>query len=113
VYSFSYEIVNLFFAIANMENTIIQNISIVLDGYVVALIIAGTNSILLNLIFAYKWYESLIIYSIVIVGCKILLNILVINLSSDIQYIALGTSFVGVLSIIYLGLLYRIRSRRE
>jgi peptidoglycan biosynthesis protein MviN/MurJ (putative lipid II flippase) len=112
LYAFSYEIVNLFFSIAKLNNSITNNISLVLNGYIIALIIAGTNSILLNLIFAYKWYNSLIKYSIVIVGCKIVLNILVINLSLNIQYIALGTSLVGVFSIIYLGLLYGIRSRK-
>jgi peptidoglycan biosynthesis protein MviN/MurJ (putative lipid II flippase) len=111
VYLFSYEIVYLFFAATNMKNTIIQNISIVLDGYIVALIIAGSNSILLNLIFAYKWYESLIIYSIIIVVCKILLNMLIIYLNLDIQYMALGTSLVGILSIIYLSLLYKLKSK--
>lgn len=112
VYSFSYEIVNLFFGIANLENRIIENISIVLDGYVVALLIAGTNSILLNLIFAYKWYDSLIIYSLFIVSTKILLNILVLNFELGIEYIAYGTSFVGVLSIIYLSLLYIKKVKR-
>lgn len=112
IYLFSYDIVNLFFSIANLDKSIIESISIVLDGYVVALVIAGTNSILLNLIFAYKWYESLIIYSTVIVSLKIILNILVIKLDLSIEYVAVGTSFVGLLSIVYLGLLYKIRSNR-
>jgi len=107
IYIFSYEIVSLFFGIAKLDYSIIQEISKVLNGYIIAIVIAGTNSILLNLIFAHKWYESLIIYSIVIVSLKILLNLIVIKLDLNIEDIALGTSFVGILSIIYLALLYK------
>lgn len=112
LYSFSYEIVNLFFGIANLNENVINSISLVIDGYIIALIVAGTNSILLNLIFSYKWYESLIFYSLFIVSSKIVLNILVIKFNLDVEYIAYGTSLLGVVSIIYLSVLYRIKVKR-
>lgn len=106
LYMFSYEIVDIFFKIARLDLVTINQISLVLNGYIVALIIAGTNSILVKLIFAHKWYESLIIYSVFIVSAKIVLNLLVLKFSLSIEYIAYGTSLVGVLSIVYLSLLY-------
>jgi len=112
IYLFSYQIVDVFFKVANFNVLIINQISFVLNGYIVSLVIAGTNSILLNLIFAYKWYESLIMYSIIIISIKIILNLLVIYFAMSIEYIAYGTSFVGMVSIVYLSLLYKVRNSR-
>ena len=112
LYMFSHFIVSLFFGIANLSENIITDISIVLNAYIISLVMAGTNSILLNLVFSYKWYEGLIRYSIIMVLCNILLDTVVIKLGYDIEYIAYVTSFVSILSVVYLSILYKIKVQK-
>ncbi|MDP0561676.1 MAG: lipid II flippase MurJ [Candidatus Endonucleobacter sp. (ex Gigantidas childressi)] len=106
LYIFSEEVVSLLFGVANLNKHVIDSISVVLDGYIITLVMAGTNSILLNLIFSYKWYENLIFYSVFMVVSKVILNTLTVKCSLDIKYIAYGTSLISVLSTTYLSLLY-------
>ena len=106
IYSFSYFIVNVFFGIADLSRDTMSTISTVLNAYITSLIVAGTNSILLNLIFSYKWYKSLMFYSIIMVLCNIILDTIIIQLGYSIEYIAYATSFLSIASVIYLTLLY-------
>jgi putative peptidoglycan lipid II flippase len=113
LYIFSQFIVSLFFGIANLSENVIINISTVLNAYIISLVMAGTNSILLNLVFSYKWYESLILYSIIMVLCNIILDTVVIKLGYNVEYIAYVTSFVSILSVVYLSILYKIKVQRS
>lgn len=113
LYIFSQFIVSLFFGIANLSENVITNISTVLNAYIISLVMAGTNSILLNLVFSYKWYESLILYSIIMVLCNIILDTVVIKLGYNVEYIAYVTSFVSILSVVYLSILYKIKVQRS
>ena len=113
LYIFSHFIVSLFFGVANLNDNVITNISTVLNAYIISLVMAGTNSILLNLVFSYKWYQSLILYSITMVLCNIVLDTIVIKLGYDIEYIAYATSFVSILSVVYLSILYKIKARKS
>jgi len=111
IYSFSYFIVNVFFGIADLSRDTMTTISTVLNAYIISLIVAGTNSILLNLIFSYKWYKSLMFYSIIMVLCNIILDTVIIQLGYSIEYIAYATSFVSIASVMYLTLLYTSKVR--
>ena len=102
IYIFSYDIVNLFYSIANVKDENIKLISNVLNGYLLSLVFAGTNSILLNIFFAHKWYSKLIYYSIFMLGSKILINSYIIYFNYDVYYIALSTSILIVISVLIL-----------
>ena len=106
MYIFSHFIVSLFFGIAHLDGDIITDISTVLNAYIISLVMAGTNSILLNLAFSYKWYNKLILYSVYMVLFNIVLDIIVVKLGYGIEYIAYATSLVSVISVIYLYTLY-------
>ena len=43
------------------------------------------------------------------VGLKVVLNLIVLKFEYNIEYIAYGTSLLGILSIVYLSLLYKKR----
>lgn len=112
IYIFSLDIVNIFYSVANIKDTNIILISNVLDGYLLSLVFAGANSILLNLFFAHKWYNKLIYYSIFMLLMKISLNSIVVYFNYDVFYIALSTSILVFLSVIILILTY-IFSKKE
>jgi putative peptidoglycan lipid II flippase len=109
---FSYFTVSLFFGIAGLEDNVIGNVSTVLNAYIISLVMAGTNSILLNLVFSYKLYNSLMLYAIFMVLCNTVLDFTVLKLGYNIEYIAYVTSFVSVLSVVYLSVLYKIRLKQ-
>lgn len=113
MYIFSYEIVNLFYSIANVQDENIRLISNVLNGYLLSLVFAGTNSILLNIFFAHKWYSKLIYYSIFMLISKIGINSLIIYFNYDVFYIALSTSMLIVLSVMILMSVYLISNKKE
>jgi len=102
-YIFSFYIVTLFYGIVGVKSDNILLISQTLDSYLGAMLFAGTNSILLNLFFANKWYNKLVYYAIGMISLKLTLNFLIIYNKLDVQYIAIGTSvliFCSVLSLL-------------
>jgi len=113
IYIFSYDIVDLFYSIANVKDTNILLISNVLNGYLLSLVFAGTNSILLNIFFAYKWYNKLIYYSIFMLLSKITINSFIIYFNYDVFYIALSTSVLIVISVCILLITYIISRKRN
>jgi peptidoglycan biosynthesis protein MviN/MurJ (putative lipid II flippase) len=113
IYIFSYDIVDLFYSIANVKDQNIKLISNVLNGYLLSLVFAGTNSILLNIFFAYKWYGKLIYYSIFMLLSKITINSFIIYFNYDVFYIALSTSILIVISVCILLITYIISRKRN
>ncbi len=112
MYIFSLEIVSLLYGLVGVKIENLLLISQTLNSYLIAMIFAGTNSILLNLFFANKWYNKLIIYALVMLFFKIIINFLVVYNQYDIRYIAIGTSFLILFSVIGLLITY-IFSRKE
>lgn len=106
IYFFSFEIVYLFYKVANISIENIERISEVLRYYTIALILAGANSILLNLFFAHKWYNKLIYYSLFLILLKLLVNSLVVYLNYNVYYIALSTSLIVFISVLLLLIIY-------
>ena len=102
MYIFSYDIVKLFYGVANIEDKNSMLISTVLDGYLLSLVFVGANSILLNIFFAYKWYGKLIYYSLFMLSSKIVINGLLVYFNYDVFHIAASTSLLMVLSVIIL-----------
>lgn len=113
LYLFSDFIVNLFYGIVNIKLENLLLISHVLKGYIFSLIFAGSLSILLNLFFAFKLYNVMILYSIIIVFIKILSNYIVIYFNLDVYYIAFSTSLITALSFLLLVVIYVIMKRKE
>ena len=113
IYIFNYEIVNLFYSIANVKTENIILISHILDAYLISLVFAGTNSILLNLFFAHKWYSKLIYYSIFMLVSKLAINSFIIYFNYDVFYIALSTSILLSVSVVILSISYIILKRKE
>jgi murein biosynthesis integral membrane protein MurJ len=113
IYIFSYEIVNFLYSIANIKNESIQLISMVLNGYMLSIVFAGTNSILLNVFFAYKWYNKLLYYSVFMLTSKIVINSFIIYFNYNIFYIALSTSLLMVMSVTILLLTYIYSQKKE
>ena len=102
MYIFSYDIVKLFYGVANIEDENSMLISTVLDGYLLSLVFVGANSILLNIFFAYKWYGKLIYYSLFMLSSKVVINGLLVYFNYDVFHIAASTSLLMVLSVIIL-----------
>lgn len=113
MYIFSDFIVQLFYGIVNMKSENILEISNVLRGYIISLIFAGALSILLNLFFAFKLYNIMIFYSIIIVLLKISANYFVVYFSMDIYFIALSTSLITLFSVVILPLIYYFYQKKE
>lgn len=106
LYQFSDVIVHLFYGIVNIKYNNILSIADVLRGYIISLIFAGSLSIMLNLFFAFKLYNVMIIYSIIIVLIKILSNYLIIYFNLNVYFIALSTSLITLLSFVLLVVIY-------
>ena len=113
MYIFSDFIVQLFYGIVNMKSENILEISNVLRGYIISLIFAGALSILLNLFFAFKLYNVMIFYSVIIVLLKISANYFVLHFSMDIYFIALSTSLITLFSVVVLLLIYYFYQKRS
>jgi len=112
IYVFSYEITKLFYGIASVSIVNINLISTVLDGYILSIVFAGSNSIFLNLFFANKWYNKLIYYTIGMFSLKLMINTYIVYYDLGTYYIALSTSFITVLSLGTLFLMYTYTKKR-
>ncbi|MDX9902144.1 MAG: lipid II flippase MurJ [Aliarcobacter sp.] len=112
IFIFNIEIVELFYGLVGVKNENILLISQTLEAYLGAMFLAGTNSILLNLFFANKWYNKLMYYSLFVLSLKLVLNSVVVHNQYDIKYIAYGTSILILCSVIGLLITY-IFSRKE
>jgi len=112
IFIFNIEIVELFYGLVGVKSENILLISETLEAYLGAMLLAGSNSILLNLFFANKWYNKLIYYSLFILSIKLILNSIVVYNQYDIKYIAYGTSILILFSVIGLLITY-IFSRKE
>lgn len=112
IFIFNIEIVELFYGLVGVKTENILLISQTLEAYLGAMLLAGSNSILLNLFFANKWYNKLIYYSLFILSIKLILNSIVVYNQYDIKYIAYGTSILILFSVIGLLITY-IFSRKE
>lgn len=106
IFIFNIEIVELFYGLVGVKTENILLISQTLEAYLGAMFLAGTNSILLNLFFANKWYNKLIYYSLFMLSIKLILNSVVINNQYDIKYIAYGTSILILCSVVGLLITY-------
>ena len=113
LYLFSDYIVSLFYGIVNIKLENLLIISDVLRGYIFSVVFAGSLSIMLNLFFAFKLYNIMILYSILIVFIKILSNYIVIYFNLDVYYIAFSTSLITALSFLLLVVIYIIIKRKE
>jgi putative peptidoglycan lipid II flippase len=113
LYLFSDYIVSLFYGIVNIKLENLLLISNILKGYVFSVVFAGSLSIMLNLFFAFKLYNIMILYSILIVFIKILSNYIVIYFNLDVYYIAFSTSLITALSFLLLVVIYIIIKRKE
>lgn len=112
IYVFSYEITKLFYGIAGVSIVNIKLISTVLDGYALSIVFAGSNSIFLNLFFAHKWYNKLVYYTIGMFSLKLMMNTYIVYYDLGAYYIALSTSFITVLSLGTLFLMYTYTKKR-
>ncbi|WP_066407927.1 lipid II flippase MurJ [Aliarcobacter skirrowii] len=112
IFIFNIKIVELFYGLVGVKAENILLISQTLEAYLGAMLLAGTNSILLNLFFANKWYNKLIYYSLFMLFLKLILNSIVVYNQFDIKYIAYGTSILILFSVIGLLITY-IFSRKE
>jgi peptidoglycan biosynthesis protein MviN/MurJ (putative lipid II flippase) len=112
IFIFNIEIVDLFYGLVGVKTENILLISQTLEAYLGAMLLAGSNSILLNLFFANKWYNKLIYYSLFMLFLKLILNSIVVYNQFDIKYIAYGTSLLILCSVVGLLITY-IFSRKE
>ncbi|RXJ92877.1 hypothetical protein CRV00_12070 [Malaciobacter molluscorum] len=113
LYLFSDIIVQIFYGIVNIKFDNMLSIAYVLRGYTISLIFAGSLSIMLNLFFAFKLYNIMILYSIFIVLMKILSNYLIIYFNLNVYYIALSTSLITLLSFVLLIVIYFFKIWKE
>ena len=113
IYAFNLQIVELFYGFVGVKSENILLISQTLVAYLGAMLLAGTNSILLNLFFAHKWYNKLIFYSLILLSMKLILNTLVVYNDLDTKYIAYGTSFLILCSVLGLLLTYIYTSSKK
>ncbi|CAM1341420.1 murein biosynthesis integral membrane protein MurJ [Tenacibaculum amylolyticum] len=111
-YFFSYDIVKLFYGISKVKESNIILVSEVLKSFTIAIIFAGTNSILLNLVFANKWYKVLIYYSVSILSLKLILNFMIKYYDFEVRFIPLGTSLLMLISVIGLYLTYKSKIKK-
>lgn len=109
MFLYSFEMINLLYGFVGIGIENIKIIDDVFNGYLGALLLAGTNAILLNLFFANKLYNTLIIYSCIILSIKLLLNSCIVVYGFDIDYIAMGTSISILISVVLLAILYRMK----
>lgn len=112
-YKFSYEIVNLFYSIAHINESSLKEIATLLNAYLPSLLFAGTNTILLNVFFAYKCYKKLIYYSIFMFLSKVIIDIFIVYFQYDVFYIALSTSISVLLSVFILFFIFIIYKNKE
>lgn len=112
MYIFSLEIVTLLYGLVGVKDDNLFAISETLNSYLIAMLFAGTNSILLNLFFANKWYNKLIYYAISMLLFKIIINSYVVYNNYSIEYISLGTSILILISVVSLYMTY-ILSKKE
>lgn len=103
---FSQEIVALIFGIVGFSENNIFAVSEVLVAYLPIVLIAGSNSILLNMLFAYKAYKLIIIFSSVIILSKIIINTLIVFLGAPVLYVAVSTAVLGVVGCAILSVFY-------
>jgi len=106
MYIFSLEIVTLLYSLVGVKADNLFLISETLNSYLIAMLFAGTNSILLNLFFANKWYNKLIYYTIIMLLFKIMINSYVVYNNYRIEYISLGTSILILISVVSLYITY-------
>ena len=111
IYIFSYEIVDLFYGVTNISSANMLKISSALNGYVLSIVFAGTNAILLNIFFAHKWYNKLIYYSIFMFLSKVLIDTYIIYFGYDLFYISFSTSILLILSVIILVVIYYLSQK--
>lgn len=113
VYFFSNSLVDLFFGFSSIDSTNLSIIAVTLEGYSLAIVFAGSNSILLTLYFSKKWHKYLIFYSIIILILKLSINYSIIYLGYEVRYISYGTSVTLFISFLLLSTFYLIKSKSE
>lgn len=106
LFIFNIKIVELFYGIVGVKSENILLISQTLEAYLGAMLLAGTNSILLNLFLANRWYYKLIYYSFFMLFMKLILNAFIVYNQYEIKYIAYSTSFLMLISMIGLLIIY-------
>ncbi|VEJ09834.1 lipid II flippase MurJ [Actinobacillus delphinicola] len=103
MYYYSHEIVSIIFFSANFSKENIDEISHILIGFLPVVVFAGTNSMLLKMLFSYEKYNIIMYFSIFIIILKVILDLLLVIFNISIYYMAISTSFLSIVSVIILG----------
>lgn len=99
---FNKEIVALLFGLVGFSEENILAVSAVLVAYFPIVVVAGSSSILLNMLFAYKAYRLIIIFSGIIIFSKIAMNAVILALGMPVFYIAFSSAVLSVIAMIIL-----------
>lgn len=113
IWIFNKEIIVLLFSFAGFNEQEFFGLSRVLVAYLPVVVVAGCSSLLLNMLFAYRAYYLIIVFSVVIVLLKIILNLIILKLKLSVFYIAFSTAGLSVLGVILLLIFNFYICRRE
>lgn len=105
---FNKNIVSLLFGFVGFSGANVLAVSEVLVAYLPIVVVAGSSSILLNMLFAYKAYRLIIIFSGVIIFAKIATNTIILALGVSVFYIALSSAVLSIISMVILKIFYLI-----
>ena len=95
-------IITILFGLAGISKVHISQIYAVFLGYAGALALAGSQAICMNVLFTFKKYRSIGVFSVAILILNLVLNFMVIKFFKNIQFISINTSIIQVISIIIL-----------
>ncbi len=106
VLTFGKEIVYIIFGIlGNLDQTKIIAISEVLKAYFPSILLAGSVSILINLLFAFKAYNKILFFSIFLLFLKLLICFVIVDWGVEVKFIAWSSSAISLITFTGLGII--------
>ncbi len=101
--------------LGNLKEEQTLKIANILYAYLPVVLLSGSISILLNILFAFKVYRYILLYSVSLLLIKMILNGLIVFSELGVIYIAYATSLTSILAFILLLVIYwfKLRSKRN
>ena len=106
-------IITLLFGLAGISTAHLEQIYSVFLGYSGAMALAGTQAICMNVLFTFKQYRSIAIFSMLILMLNLGLNLGVVFFLKDIQFISINTSLISLASVLILGALIAMHLKSQ
>ncbi len=101
---FTKEIIYLIFGLlGNLDNNKLLAISEILTAYLPIILLAGSISVFINVLFTFKAYNKILLYSLFLLLLKITLCVAITHWEMQVRFIAWSSSFSNIVAFLGLG----------